>query len=109
MPEKNRFPAVLAYPYNQITGPKNRSNPKPGDPAPTLQKNDYAPLLIPQVRRLTPLECERLQGFTDYYTLIPGASDTVRYQAIGNSMAVPVMHWIGNRINIVDKFMKNFL
>lgn len=51
-----------------------------------------------QVRRLTPLECERLQGFPDHYTNIPGASDTVRYKALGNSMAVPVMQMIGQQI-----------
>ncbi|WP_370791444.1 DNA cytosine methyltransferase [Bilophila wadsworthia] len=50
------------------------------------------------VRRLTPRECERLQGFPDGYTLIPGASDSARYKALGNSMAVPVMRWIGERI-----------
>ena len=50
------------------------------------------------VRRLTPLECERLQGFPDRYTDIPGASDSGRYKALGNSMAVPVMAWIGQRI-----------
>jgi len=50
------------------------------------------------VRRLTPLECERLQGFPDGYTDIPGASDSARYKALGNSMAVPVMRWIGERI-----------
>lgn len=105
MPEKNRFPAVLAYPYNQITSKENKSNPKPGDPSPSLTKAGKI-LLIPNVRRLTPLECERLQGFPDNYTLIPGASDTARYQAIGNSMAVPVMHWIGKRIDLVDKFLQ---
>jgi DNA (cytosine-5)-methyltransferase 1 len=50
------------------------------------------------VRRLTPTECERLQGFPDGYTDIPGASDSARYKALGNSMAVPVMRWIGERI-----------
>ncbi len=55
------------------------------------------------VRRLTPLECERLQGFPDNYTNIPRAKrktspDAPRYKAIGNSMAVPVMRWIGKRI-----------
>ena len=58
------------------------------------------------VRRLTPRECERLQGFTDDYTLIPVrgklAADGPRYRAIGNSMAVPVMRWIGRRIQMVD-------
>ena len=60
-----------------------------------------------QVRRLTPRECERLQGFPDDYTLIPfthgkPAADGPRYKALGNSMAVPVMRWIGERIQLVD-------
>lgn len=55
------------------------------------------------VRRLTPLECERLQGFGDKYTDIPGASDSARYKALGNSMAVPVMRWIGERIDAVQR------
>lgn len=58
------------------------------------------------VRRLTPRECERLQGFPDDYTLIPYrkglAADGPRYKALGNSMAVPVMRWIGERIAQVD-------
>jgi DNA (cytosine-5)-methyltransferase 1 len=59
-----------------------------------------------QVRRLTPLECERLQGFADDYTLVQHrgkpAADGPRYKALGNSMAVPVMRWIGERIQAVD-------
>jgi DNA (cytosine-5)-methyltransferase 1 len=51
------------------------------------------------VRRLTPVECERLQGFPDNYTNIPNAADGPRYKALGNSMAVPVMRWIGKRID----------
>jgi DNA (cytosine-5)-methyltransferase 1 len=54
------------------------------------------------VRRLTPRECERLQGFPDDYTDIPGATDSLRYKALGNSMAVPVMAWIGKRIRYHD-------
>ena len=50
------------------------------------------------VRRLTPRECERLQGFPDDYTLVPfrgkPAADGNRYKALGNSMAVPVMRWL---------------
>lgn len=60
---------------------------------------------FPKVRKLTPIECERLQGFPDNYTRIPWRNkpaeqcpDTPRYMAIGNSMAVPVMRWIGSRI-----------
>lgn len=58
-----------------------------------------------QLRRLTPTECERLQGFPDNHTLIPwrgkpaaDCPDSPRYKAIGNSMAVPVMRWIGRKI-----------
>lgn len=59
------------------------------------------------VRRLTPRECERLQGFPDDYTDIPyrnkeRAPDGPRYRALGNSMAVPVMRWIGERIRMVE-------
>jgi len=58
------------------------------------------------VRRLTPRECERLQGFPDDYTLTPyrgkPAADGPRYKALGNSMAVPVMRWIGERIQMVE-------
>lgn len=60
------------------------------------------------VRRLTPRECERLQGFPDDYTDIPyrnkeHAPDGARYKALGNSMAVPVMRWIGERIQMVEE------
>ena len=61
------------------------------------------------VRRLTPTECERLQGFPDGHTLIPWRSrpaadcpDGPRYKALGNSMAVPVMNWIGRRIELIS-------
>lgn len=51
-----------------------------------------------RIRRLTPLECERLMGFPDDYTNIEDAKRTPRYQAIGNSWAVPVIKWIGERL-----------
>lgn len=59
------------------------------------------------VRRLLPVECERLQGFPDGYTDIPWrgrahSSDGSRYKALGNSMAVPVMRWLGERIEAVE-------
>jgi site-specific DNA-cytosine methylase len=60
------------------------------------------------VRRLTPTECERLQGFPDSYTQVPyngkPAADTPRYIALGNSWAVPVARWIGERIELVNRF-----
>jgi DNA (cytosine-5)-methyltransferase 1 len=63
------------------------------------------------VRRLTPRECERLQGFPDDYTLVEYrgklASDGPRYKALGNSMAVPVMRWIGQRIATVDAILRD--
>ena len=62
-----------------------------------------------RIRRLAPLECERLQGFPDNYTQIEWrgkpaeqCSDSLRYKAIGNSMAVPVMRWIGERIKRIE-------
>ncbi len=68
-----------------------------------------AVLAASAVRRLTPRECERLQGFPDDYTLIPYrrkmAADGPRYKALGNSMAVPVMAWIGGRINKIQHEM----
>jgi DNA (cytosine-5)-methyltransferase 1 len=68
--------------------------------------DDLSPTLR-AVRRLTPRECERLQGFPDDYTLIAyrgkPAADGPRYKALGNSMAVPVMRWIGERIAAVGR------
>jgi DNA (cytosine-5)-methyltransferase 1 len=72
------------------------------------------PLVQPKdlmaVRRLSPRECERLQGFPDDHTLIPWRNkpadqcpDGPRYKALGNSMAVPCMAWIGKRIDAVEK------
>jgi DNA-cytosine methyltransferase len=65
------------------------------------------------VRRLTPVECERLQGFPDNYTQIAwkgkapeDCPDGPRYKALGNSMAVPVMRWIGEGIQMVDDLVK---
>lgn len=74
MPEKNRFPAVITD---------------------------------GQLRWITPVEAERLQGFPDDWTLVPyqggPAEDRPRYKALGNSMAVPVMRWIGERIAMVEQ------
>jgi DNA (cytosine-5)-methyltransferase 1 len=77
----------------------------------TLTKTDEHGIMQgSSVRRLTPRECERLQGFPDDWTRIPwrGASeedcpDGPRYKACGNSMAVPVMRWIGQRIKDAAK------
>jgi DNA (cytosine-5)-methyltransferase 1 len=77
----------------------------------TLQaKNPMAVMQAMAVRRLTPIECERLQGFPDSYTDIKSKNkptpDGPRYKALGNSMAVPVMAWIGQRIEQVEAICK---
>jgi DNA (cytosine-5)-methyltransferase 1 len=105
MPEKNRFPAVIFNHKNSAA-----SSMAVDEISPTLSSTKEPAVLYSQnglmVRRLTPLECERLQGFPDHYTAIPGAKDSPRYKALGNSMAVPVMHWIFSRIDAIDKFLK---
>lgn len=71
-----------------------------------LQRCQLPGVLSHGVRRITPTECERLQGFPDGYTAITyrrkPAADGPRYRALGNSMAVPVMRWIGEQIALVD-------
>lgn len=107
---------VMSFDEQQITHRENRAKVEPGAPAPALCQAGRVDVvgagLAP--RRLTPREWERLQGFPDDWTLIElapakgkraarWAKDTQRYKAIGNSMAVPVMHWIGQRIQLVDE------
>jgi len=75
--------------------------------SPTLDKSKHpATMQGTAVRRLTPLECERLQGFPDGYTAIPWrgktAADGPRYKALGNSWAVNCARWVGRRIESVD-------
>ena len=77
----------------------------------TLTRSQNAAVLTPTcVRRLTPTECERLQGFPDGYTNIrPKGRDTPdgsRHKALGNSMAVPVMRWVGERIEMVENIQR---
>jgi DNA (cytosine-5)-methyltransferase 1 len=75
---------------------------------PGMKPQNFVQQLL-AVRRLTPRECERLQGFPDDYTLVPyrgkPAADGPRYKALGNSMAVPIMRWLGERINEVDQLV----
>lgn len=74
--------------------------------SPPLNTTMQPAVVTSGVRRLTPRECERLQGFPDDYTLVPHRgkpmADGPRYKALGNSMAVPVMRWIGKRIAAVE-------
>lgn len=78
-----------------------------GAPSPTLSAAYTPGVISPMaVRRLTPRECERLQGFPDDYTLIPyrgkPAADGPRYKALGNSMHTGTMRWLGQRIQQVN-------
>lgn len=78
---------------------------------PTLDRSKIPAIAVGgMVRRITPREAERLQGFPDDWTLVPYrgrlATDSPRYKACGNSMAVPVMRWIGERIQMVDEIIK---
>lgn len=114
---------LVAFDTTQCTSPGNYSNPKPGDPchplasgadAPAIartlttgsggSRNDRKPITVDElgVRRLTPRECERLQGFPDDFTRWDQdgneISDSARYRMLGNAIAVPVAEWIGRRI-----------
>ena len=88
--------------HGKRTGVLSHGGGKPGQGYPAVAGKHG-------VRRLTPTECERLQGFSDGHTLVPHrgkpASDGPRYRALGNSMAVPVMRWIGKRIAEVEKIL----
>ena len=95
--------SYVAFDTTQVTSAGNYSNPQPGDPCHPLAAGAHAPAIAGStVRRLTPTECERLQGFPNGWTDIPwrgkSAPDVRRYKALGNSMAVPVMRWILGRI-----------
>ena len=115
----------LPFDTSQVTNSMNRSNPQHGDPpaiafhvtqdpisgsvSPCLSREPSGAIGVATastVRRLTPRECERLQGFPDDWTLVPRrgklAADGPRYKALGNSMAVPVMRWLGERIQTVQ-------
>lgn len=101
------YPAV-AYGLSTYETPKFGVEVQPTITVPSSSGGGQPPAMSKSlsVRRLTPRECERLQGFPDDYTLIPyrgkPAADGPRYRALGNSMAVPVMAWIGKRIQMVE-------
>ncbi|MCA6254596.1 MAG: DNA cytosine methyltransferase [Phenylobacterium sp.] len=99
---------AFAFDTQQITSATNKTRVSPELPASTLSKESRMHVATAlQVRRLTPTECERLQGFPDGWTAIPyrgkPAADGPRYKALGNSMAVPVMAWIGRRIDAFER------
>ena len=102
--------AQPVYSFIQASAQKKSTNSVLEELSNTLtaraENNNFAGGLSMAVRRLTPVECERLQGFPDTYTDImskgKATPDGPRYKALGNSMAVPVMAWIGNRIQQVE-------
>jgi DNA (cytosine-5)-methyltransferase 1 len=130
---------VVLFDERTVTSPDNRQACRP-DHAPTMHESPFAiafnayqrttsdvtgpiqhdddrklekgVIQNMRVRRLTPLECERLQAFPDNYTAIPyrgkAAADGPRYKALGNSMATNVMRWIGERIALVDSLTRDF-
>jgi DNA (cytosine-5)-methyltransferase 1 len=130
-PDTDRMTFVpVAFDAAQITSRTNRSNPQPGDPAPSLAATGLPMAFNPQtggdmrigygdkptalarkqvtavqldtaVRRLTPLECERLQGFPDGWT--EGQSDAARYRELGNAVAVPCVEWVARRVVAADR------
>jgi DNA (cytosine-5)-methyltransferase 1 len=111
---RNGDPGMIAFDTTQITNALNRSPPKAGGPCHPLAAGAHPPAIAGSaVRRLTPRECERLQGFPDDYTLVPYRkgmmADGPRYKALGNSMAVPVMRWIGERIAAVESLPEKAL
>jgi len=104
---KNQTPAVM---YPTVVAPTltAANNPSRSPQASEVTQQVYSVYQASMaVRRLTPVECERLQGFSDNYTNIKDkCPDGPRYKALGNSMAVPVMAWIGKRIQDVESIKK---
>ena len=114
MPEKNRFPVVTTgdvsclhlsamnmttAQYATLTMPSAIVLDRIKKMNMSTAKTETECSLPVGLRKITPTECERLQGFPDGYTdIMPATPDGPRYKAIGNSMAVPVMRWIGSRI-----------
>jgi DNA (cytosine-5)-methyltransferase 1 len=106
-----------AFAFTQKAGARTRSIGLAKEQSPTLEISGPPPAVYTNttqvaVRRLTPVECERLQGMPDNHTRIPWRNkpaedcpDGPRYKAIGNSMAVPVMRWIGERIELVENVL----
>lgn len=104
VPVRANDPPGVVIPFNaaQVTHPENRNRCEPGEPAHTLASSGVPESIAEAsgawVRRLTPRECERLQGFPDDWTAVPGASNSARYKALGNAVAVPVVAWIAGRL-----------
>ena len=85
---------------SDVAGPQGKGYTEEGDPMFTLDTTSPHAVATPPVRRLTPTECERLQGFPDGWT--EGQSDTHRYKQLGNAVAVPVVDWLIRGITMID-------
>ena len=112
--DNSKTPAV-AFDLSQITSKTNRSQPDPAVHH-TLPATSRPPHLAQPwaVRRLTPIECERLMGFPDDFTRIPyrgkpadKCPDGPRYKALGNSWAVNCADWLAERITHVEAILKS--
>ena len=84
---------AVCEPYQEVVGALCRGDEK-GIGSQYVSQNKCIVERRNLIRRLTPLECERLQGFPDGWTLIPGASDSARYKALGNSVAIPCVSFV---------------
>jgi DNA (cytosine-5)-methyltransferase 1 len=109
---------IIAFDTTQVTSRVNRNNPQPGDPCHPLAAGMHPSMVAGSlIRRLTPLECERLQGFPDGWTCLcqplagyaadPDAAalrcrcpDSPRYRALGNAVTVNVVEWLGHRVGL---------
>ena len=99
---------MVCFDTTQVTSPGNYSQPKPGDACHPLASGAHPPAIAGmQVRRLTPVECERLQGVPPGHTQVPyrgkPMADGPRYKMIGNGFAIPCVKWIGERIQMVEE------
>jgi len=94
-------PAVLAFAANQRDEIRDLGEMAGALPA-SLGAKQVTYITVPTVRRLTERECERLQGFPDDWTLVPGSSMSARYKQMGNAVAVPVAEWLLNRIALAE-------
>jgi DNA (cytosine-5)-methyltransferase 1 len=110
---------LIAFDTTQLSHPENRSNPRPGDPCHSIAAGAHVPAIAYEggegvkVRRMTVREVERCFGFPDDYTLVPyngrpadRCPEGLRFESLGNSIAVPVLGWLGGRIDSVDRLMR---
>ncbi len=110
-PRSDRLPLMASHPDEEpVIGFSHTQglDPQPGTITPTLRRNGsgMAAGIGPTVRRLTPLECERLMGWPDEWTNVawankPTSPDSRRYAACGNGVVAPVAYWIGMRLGEV--------